>query len=659
MDTLCRQDVSQRKMPRAVAWVLFVFALTPAVAAAQAPFDIDGVVPDADCCVEFSDPFGSVSELGPVNASVTKLGSIHTALPPMLDFTNPNSTTDIASIWLSTRTDILTGDIWLYFAWERDATTGSSVIAYEFQKAGADPACSYTGIDQIQPESAEETTLINNCNPWSNRQPGDFLIVWDFGGGSTDIFLREFNGIEFATGINLSDYGSAHASLNADSSRGEGAINLTNAIFGPQEQCMMFANVIPGTITGNSDTADYKDTVLADVGDVLNISNCGTLNVTKATEPAGEVGNFSYNLDRTGGEEIDYGEDGVPPRTSASGTLIDDGGSETMLVIPGTDYRLTEDLTGEPNFEMQSITCNKPAPGTDGTTGFTVDLSATTECLITNELRLGTITVIKEVINAYGGSAQPSDFCIALNDDENTPPFAGDVDGTQFTFLDGNQYDVAEVACGDPDTSPLGFAASYSGDCSGVIESRTDKVCTITNTQLAQPAADFTLRKNLVIDNGGAASQSDWTLNATLKSGSSSRCTVSNLSGNDNGTGVAGSLSVSNEIGQCTYVLSESNGPTNGYTASDWSCIGDVSLNGNEITIGEGGGSCSITNDDNAPSLTLVKNVNNDNGGTAVPGDWTLTAAGYDAASPRLHTDLADLLEQWRYPGLLGHTRPR
>ena len=135
MDTLFRQDVIQRKMPRAVAWVLFVFMLTPAAGVAQAPFDIDGVVPDPGCCAEFSDPFGSVSELGPVNASVTKLGSIHTALPPMLDFTNPNSSTDIASIWLSTRTDTLTGDIWLYFAWERDATTGSSVIAYEFQAA--------------------------------------------------------------------------------------------------------------------------------------------------------------------------------------------------------------------------------------------------------------------------------------------------------------------------------------------------------------------------------------------------------------------------------------------------------------------------------------------------------------------------------------------
>jgi hypothetical protein len=37
---------------------------------------------------------------------------------------------------------------------------------------------------------------------------------------------------------------------------------------------------------------------------------------------------------------------------------------------------------------------------------------------------------------------------------------------------------------------------------------------------------------------------------------------------------------------------------------------------------------CTITNDDDAPSLTLVKTVTNDNGGTALATAWTLTADG-------------------------------
>ena len=604
-----------------VVTIAAVFVIAPNVVMAQVPYNIDGVIPDAGCCSEFSDPYGSISELGPVNSSGTKLTSIGSASAPMLEFTNPNSSTDLATIWLELETD-LSGDIWLYFGWERDANTGSSVIAYEFQMAAADPACDYTAIDQVEPESAEETALINSCNPWSNRQAGDFMIVWDFGGGSTDIVLRTFDGVAFDTGVNVSLSGFAVAALNADSSRGEGAINLTDAIFGTQETCFNVANVIPGTITGNSDSADYKDTVLVDVGSSLTISNCGTVNIIKATQPAGEAGTFSFTLQRQGGEDIDY-----TPRASATDTLIDDGGSKQLVVIPGIDYQLTEDLTGEPTFELQSIVCNKPVPGTDGTAGFAVNIAESTDCIITNELLTGTITVIKQVVNGYGGAAQASDFCLALNDDENTPAFPGDDTGTQFTFVIGNQYAVSEVACGNPDTSPPGYVPSFEGACSSVIEARTDKVCTVTNTQQPQAQAQVTLFKHLITDNGGTATSSDWTLNATLKAGAPGTCTGGGFSGADTGTGVSGSLSVSDGIAQCVYVLSETGGPA-GYTAGDWMCSGDVSLSGNELTIGAGGGSCSITNDDNAPSLTLVKQVINDNGGTLQPSAWTVSASG-------------------------------
>ena len=139
--------------------------LAPGITLAQVPYSIDGVVPDPNCCVEFQDPVGSIAELGPINSSQTKLGVIDSAPTPMLGFTNPSSATDIATIWLDTRKDP-TGDIWLYFAWERDATTGSSSISYEFQSEPADPACDYSAIAQVQPASATETAMINSCNPW-------------------------------------------------------------------------------------------------------------------------------------------------------------------------------------------------------------------------------------------------------------------------------------------------------------------------------------------------------------------------------------------------------------------------------------------------------------------------------------------------------------
>jgi uncharacterized repeat protein (TIGR01451 family) len=604
------------------ASIMAILLLVPFAAAAQVPYVIDGVVPDANCCTEFPDPFGSISELGPVNSTSTKLASIGSASPPMLDFTNPNSATDLAAIWMDTEIDP-SEDLWLYFGWEREANSGSAVVAYEFQFASPDPACDYTGIDQIEPESPEEAELIASCNPWSNRQAGDFMIVWDFGGGATDITLRTFDGAAFDAGVNLSASGFAIAALNADSTRGEGAINLTDAIFGTQDVCFNVANVIPGTITGNSDRADYKDTVLVDIEGSLTIANCGRVKITKVTEPAGEAGNFAYTLQRLSGEDIDF-----TPRTSASGTLVDDGGSAQLAVLPGTDYQLTEDLTGEPTFELQSIVCDKPAPGTDGTAGFTVDLSETTNCVITNELLTGTITVQKIVVNGYGGTAGSADFCLSLGDDENTPAFPGDADGTQFTFTTGTTYDVAEVPCDDPDTSPPGYTASYSGACSGVIETDVDKLCTVTNTQQPQPQAGFTLYKQVINDNGGAAAGSAWTLNATLQAGSAGSCTSTGFSGSDSGGGVSGTLSVSDIAGQCVYELSETGGPASGYTPSGWACTGEVSLTDSEITIGSGGGSCTITNDDVAPGLTLLKQVVNDDGGALSPTDWILTATG-------------------------------
>ncbi len=73
-----------------------------------------------------------------------------------------------------------------------------------------------------------------------------------------------------------------------------------------------------------------------------------------------------------------------------------------------------------------------------------------------------------------------------------------------------------------------------------------------------------------------------------------------------------------------SYVLSESGGPE-GYTASAWSCTGGT-LTGASVSVPNGGNvTCTITNTAQQASLTLVKTVTNNNGGTAVATAWTLT----------------------------------
>jgi hypothetical protein len=85
--------------PQGLIVTLIVLAAgLPASARAQlSPFAIDGVIPDGSA-VQFSDPYGSDAELGPVNSNATKLNSIGTATEPMLDFTNPNVATDLVNI---------------------------------------------------------------------------------------------------------------------------------------------------------------------------------------------------------------------------------------------------------------------------------------------------------------------------------------------------------------------------------------------------------------------------------------------------------------------------------------------------------------------------------------------------------------------------------
>ena len=61
---------------------------------------------------------------------------------------------------------------------------------------------------------------------------------------------------------------------------------------------------------------------------------------------------------------------------------------------------------------------------------------------------------------------------------------------------------------------------------------------------------------------------------------------------------------------------------------------------------------CSIANDDIPPTLKLVKNVTNDNGGDALSSDWTLTATG----SSRGFSDAGDSVTFHTVTAGVGYT---
>ncbi|MBW9118547.1 hemagglutinin [Microbacterium trichothecenolyticum] len=247
----------------------FVLGGASAATAADGPWEIDGIViPDVtDPVMEsIEDPFGNIKELGPLNSSTTKIGVIHNDALPTLGETNPNAQVDLRRAWVDAAKDAA-GDDWLYFAWERDSANGSGFIAFEFMQNEPPAGCAY--------ETETNNQLIANCNPWVNRQggsagpptvPGDFMILWDQQGGSTALSLRIWSGtapnLTLGAAIPLNATVS-QAAYSPDKFKGEAAINLTDTVFGGVQQCLTIANVIPSTVTGNSDTADYKDTILA------------------------------------------------------------------------------------------------------------------------------------------------------------------------------------------------------------------------------------------------------------------------------------------------------------------------------------------------------------------------------------------------------------
>ena len=100
---------------------------------------------------------------------------------------------------------------------------------------------------------------------------------------------------------------------------------------------------------------------------------------------------------------------------------------------------------------------------------------------------VGTVRVITHVINNHGGTKQASDFsnCIDSSRGEGTISnqcSSGDEQGSVQSSFEPGPYKVT------PNDIQSGYTASYSGDCSGVVNSGEIKTCTITYDDVATPS---------------------------------------------------------------------------------------------------------------------------------------------------------------------------
>ena len=204
-----------------------------------------------------------------------------------------------------------------------------------------------------------------------------------------------------------------------------------------------------------------------------------------------------------------------------------------------------------------------------------------------------------------------ADFTIEVNaNNPSQASFPGAAaPGTTIT-LDAGVFSVSESGL------PAGYQLnSASADCAGSIAPGENKTCTLVNGD-TDGNTSLVLNKVLIKDNGGTAMESDWTLQATDG--------ITTLEG----PGGPGSIDVQSgaDFPVGTYTLSEFDGP-DGYSASPWSCVGGIFDPGTsqlELAFGEAA-TCTIINDDIAPTLTVVKQVINDDGGTATVNDFSVT----------------------------------
>ena len=266
--------------------------------------------------------------------------------------------------------------------------------------------------------------------------------------------------------------------------------------------------------------------------------------------------------------------------------------SITNAIVPAGTYTLSE-LNGPSGYLASGWNCT----GATSTTSTSVTLASgqNVTCTINNDDIAAKITVIKDVVYTNGGNALASDFTITING--LTVPagasFAGAGSPGVTREVSPGTYNISE-------TGPSGYlSVNPSSGCSGTISLGQTKICTLTNeSQLAT----LIVKKHVVNDNGGSKVSSDFAMRVTGNQPSSGL-----FNGSETGTTIS--------IKAGSYGIDEDS--HDGYTKTIGAdCSGSIGVGETKT--------CTITNDDIAPKLTLVKTVTNNNGGNKQVSDFVL-----------------------------------
>ena len=449
---------------------------------------------------------------------------------------------------------------------------------------------------------ASSADLVNVCSYPSqepNSDPSDcVLIIRDGAIRVTKVVTNDNGGLatcnEFGFTIN------------------PGAVSQT---FDDTPDCSNLVAVAP---TNNQGVPLYTVTEPAVAGYVTTYSNCSNLNVASGETEVCTITNNDQgatltvvkNLINNNGGTATCNEFSFSVNTGTPVTFDDSPDCTNVLSVAAGTYSVTEPA-------VAGYTTTYSA----GCTSVVIPNGGSATCTITNDDQAGTLTVIKNLINNNGGTATCNEFSFSVN--TGTPvTFDDSPDCTNVQTVSAGTYSVTEPAVS-------GYTTTYSAGCTNaVIPNGGSATCTITNDD---QAAGLTVIKNLINDDGGTASCNEFSFRVNGGSAvtfdDSPDCT--NVQTVDAGT----------------YSVTEPavSGYTTTYSAG---CTNAVIPNGGSAT-------CTITNDDQPGTLTVVKVIagGNDscnefsfrvNGGSAVTFDdspdctnvQTVDAGTYSVTEP-------------------------
>jgi hypothetical protein len=358
--------------------------------------------------------------------------------------------------------------------------------------------------------------------------------------------------------------------------------------------------------TGSTDLTDYSTSFACFVNNIQIWSSSGATGATSRsrTIPEGIINEGdSVNCTITN-SVIGNGVDVTKIIDSSNGgstapddySFVIDGYNENLpipfepdgtnsLIIPNGTYSIYEVEENSAGYETTYQGCED----------IVIDENnpVFANCTITNTAQPATITIAKTVVNNNGGDAEADEFIFRHNGEDITSEFIYGLDGSTATAtieVPAGVHTITE----DEDSR---YETSYADDCIGVeLAIGENVICTIINNDLP---GQLQINKELIQDNGGVANYEDFSFK--INDGTS-------IPFND-----AGMISIQVDSG----VYSVAEDFVFGYDVSYENCTNVEVSNGGTVT-------CTITNDDQQATLTVIKEVIADDGGELSVEDFIL-----------------------------------